>query len=157
MYIFAQIDVTAAVLAKREVQKAHADLAEEKIRAEALVHRQFELIECLGWVSELGRSSAGDQRASTLIDKVRRQMVADHGGASLSMDSEKIEITEMLGHGSVSPSLMISKDNFYVKLRLMGFHLAVWEGISRPMEREGKFQSLTIEVWDLLSRTLLIQ
>ena len=96
--------MTAAVLAKREVQKSHAELAEEKLRADALVQRQYELIECLGWVSDVSQSSAGDRRASSLIDKVRRQMVADHRGgpsSSLPVERDKVQIKGLLGHGMV--------------------------------------------------------
>ena len=39
VYTVAQIDVTAAVLAKREAQLAHAELEEEKLRTDALLHR----------------------------------------------------------------------------------------------------------------------
>ena len=83
VYTVAEIDVTAAVLAKRQVHLAHAQLAQEQVRTigylfmptgmdmwikmnhlptphpqvrtEALLHRQHELIECLGWVSEVSR------------------------------------------------------------------------------------------------------
>ena len=40
VFILSTIDVTPAVLAKRELQEAHGRLAEEKLRTEALLHRQ---------------------------------------------------------------------------------------------------------------------
>ena len=100
VYTVAQIDVTAAVLAKREVELAHARLAEEKVRTEALLHRQYELIECIGWVSDLGRSASGNQKAVELIDSVRKQIAA--GGSISGRDGEQIELISLLGQGSVS-------------------------------------------------------
>ena len=97
IYIIAQIDVTSAVLAKREVLEAHAKLEQEKIRSQALIRRQYELIECLGWVSDVG-SSAGTQKASELIAGVRRQI-----SESLLIDDDgKVELGSLLGTGSVS-------------------------------------------------------
>ena len=93
--IVAQIDVTSAVLAKREVQQANAKLAEEKLRADALLYRQHELIECIGWVSDVGRSAAGNQRARELIDSVRKQIVSTGGSEG------GIELGRLLGQGTV--------------------------------------------------------
>ena len=102
VYIVAQIDVTSTVLAEREVQRAHAKLAEEKVRTEALLHRQHELIECLGWVSEVGRSAAGNKKAAELIDSVRKQIVAGGYSSGSSIGADQIELVGFLGEGSVS-------------------------------------------------------
>ena len=115
VYTVAQIDVTAAVLAKREVQEAHAKLAEERVRTEALLHRQYELIECIGWVSDVGRAAAGDQKATELIDSVRKQIAA---GGPLCDGSGDIELICVLGQGSVScfmcMNIFVSKNILHV-------------------------------------------
>ena len=84
-----------------------------KVRTEALLHRQHELIECIGWLSEVGRSAAGDSRATALIEGVWKQIVSGSGLASSGSDNsasvtigispsdqDTIEILEPLGEGS---------------------------------------------------------
>lgn len=132
IYVIAQIDVTSAVLAKREVQVAYAKLEKEKIRSQALIRRQYELIECLGWVSEVG-SSAGTQKASELIASVRRQI-----SESLSTDDDgKIELNSLLGEGSVSDShCLIGEGIIGSERRLYSgepFPPAVWQGVQGEM------------------------
>ncbi|GAX80144.1 hypothetical protein CEUSTIGMA_g7582.t1 [Chlamydomonas eustigma] len=99
-----QVDVTPTVLAQRQLQQAHAELAEEKVRTEALMCRQRELIECIGWVSQVGRSAAGDARSAELIDRVWQQMIQD-GGRDHSVscgapELDDIELMELMGEGS---------------------------------------------------------
>ena len=87
-----------------------------QVRTEALFHRQHELIECIGWLSEVGRSAgaAGDSRASALIEGVWKQIVSGSGLATASSgssageasasgglpDQEALEILGPLGEGS---------------------------------------------------------
>ncbi|GAX80143.1 hypothetical protein CEUSTIGMA_g7581.t1 [Chlamydomonas eustigma] len=114
VFIISQVDITAAVVAQRQLQQAHSELAGEKIRTEALLSRQYDLIECIGWVSEVGRSVAGDARSAELIDRVWRQMIGERrmvtksdflathektgeGGPATRHD---VELMELMGEGS---------------------------------------------------------
>ncbi|GAX78317.1 hypothetical protein CEUSTIGMA_g5759.t1 [Chlamydomonas eustigma] len=108
VYTIAQIDVTAAVLAQKQVQRANGLLVMEKQRSLAVVQRQYELIECIGWLSEVGLSAAGDRRVSDLIDTVRKQLLeestssqgGDAEGAGLGPGGEGIRLMEMIGSGT---------------------------------------------------------
>ncbi len=86
--------MTETVLAKREAQR-------ERERTEALLQRQYELIDCLGWVSDVGRSAKDDSKALKLIESVSRQII--FSGKSAEGDvSQRIELLEFIGQGSVS-------------------------------------------------------
>ncbi|GAX83025.1 hypothetical protein CEUSTIGMA_g10452.t1 [Chlamydomonas eustigma] len=99
VYIISQVDVTETVLAKRQLQQAHDQLAEEKARMDVLLQRQHELIECLGKVNSVlpgGAVSSGRRGSSAvLVDNVRARMTE---GADGSRD--KIELQRLLGQGS---------------------------------------------------------
>ena len=66
------------------------------------VHLQYELIECIGWVSDVQRSAAGNPRAAELIDSVRKQIATSAGGSMSNAGGEQIELLNLLGEGSVS-------------------------------------------------------
>ena len=102
--------MTETVVAQRELQKAHEKLESEKIKMDVLLHRQKELIECLGWVSEVG-ASAGGSRTAMLIDSVRKQLSrttvlnengpgSSSGSVDASSMGEVIQMQELLGQGS---------------------------------------------------------
>ncbi len=82
------------------MQSAHALLEEEKVRSDALLKRQHELIACLGWVSELGRSTAKTATEATLLLSVQQQLMTM--GTGQAAGGEQIELLELLGSGSVS-------------------------------------------------------
>ena len=75
-----------------------------------MLNRQHELIECIGWLSEVGRSAAGDSRATALIEGVWKQIVSGSGltsgdfsassAAYTTPDQDPIELLEPLGEGS---------------------------------------------------------
>jgi hypothetical protein len=105
-------------MAKKEVQRANSLLVMEKQRSEAVVQRQYELIECIGWLSEVGQSAAGDKRVSDLIDLVKKQLVEEssassHGGDADGAGSvpgkEGIRLMEMIGLGTVCPQRSVSR------------------------------------------------
>ncbi len=95
--------MTAAVLSQRAVEEAHARLSEEKLRGDALVKRQMELIQCLGWVSDVARSAETDSQSAELIDSVRRQLATLGESESSPMSSRggsTIELKVLIGQGS---------------------------------------------------------
>jgi hypothetical protein len=49
-----QVDATDKVLAQKEVERTNVALAAEKVRMQSLLQRQYQLIACLGKVSEVG-------------------------------------------------------------------------------------------------------
>ncbi|GAX83029.1 hypothetical protein CEUSTIGMA_g10456.t1 [Chlamydomonas eustigma] len=113
IYIVSQVDVTETVLAKRQLQQAHDQLAEEKARMDVLLQRQHELIECLGKVNSvvvgkghhhhLAGSQAGPRMSNSqsapsttsLLDGVRTHMTMEGAGPK-----DKIELQKLLGQGS---------------------------------------------------------
>ena len=90
--------MTSEVLSQQQLEQAHALLTEEKARTEVLLQRQSSLIDCLGWLGELARSTGRDARASELIDSFRKSLHVH----SLVEDKSEVEILEPLGEGSVS-------------------------------------------------------
>ena len=72
-----------------------------QVRTDALLHRQYELIECIGWVSEVGRSVADDARAAELINTVRKQIVDGSSSVAEGAGGDDIELLELIGEGSV--------------------------------------------------------
>lgn len=103
-----QIDISATVAAQREVQAANARLAEEKLRTDALVQRQYNLITCLGRVSDIQRAhSSPNASTHELINAVRRKLTSSAaakgaGAGGGAADEDDIELLEVLGVGSVS-------------------------------------------------------
>lgn len=98
-----QIDVTDRVLAERQLQQAHAELAEDKARLAVLTNRQYDLIACLGKVNELGKSVAGSPSAVSMLHNMRRQLLESSDTlVSSSTAEESIQKLEVLGAGSVS-------------------------------------------------------
>ncbi|GAX73536.1 hypothetical protein CEUSTIGMA_g987.t1 [Chlamydomonas eustigma] len=96
VFIISQVDITETVSAKQQLQKAHAILAEEKKRMDALVKRQYDLIACLGMVTDVGTSPGNNSAAAELIAGVQRQLAG-----SLSMEDDGgLEVMEMIGEGS---------------------------------------------------------
>ena len=85
-------------MAQKQLEQAHALLKEEKTRTEVLLQRQSSLIECLGWLGELARSTGRDARAVELIDCFRKRMHSQ----SLDENKSDVEIIGQLGEGSVS-------------------------------------------------------
>ncbi|GAX74514.1 hypothetical protein CEUSTIGMA_g1963.t1 [Chlamydomonas eustigma] len=82
-----------------EVQRAHARLMQEKERAEAVLQHQYELIDCLSWVSEVGiMSAAGDRSATQLINCVQKQVI---GNSLQEGNNKKSELTlvKQIGEG----------------------------------------------------------
>ena len=113
-----QIDVTAEVMAQEQVRQAYALLEDEKGRTDALLLRQHDLIECLGWVGEMGRTTLGSARSAELFDSFRQQLTIDnrdgkmggeHGvqgkqGRQDVQEKDQVEMLQLIGEGSVSGS-----------------------------------------------------
>ncbi len=109
------MDVTPTVTAEKQLQQAHEQLALEKIRTDALLKRQHELIDVLGKVSNAGKDMASDSAAGRMLEAVKRSMIHEgrlgslgRGGAGVGADGkevrELIEMLELIGEGSVSAS-----------------------------------------------------
>jgi beta-phosphoglucomutase-like phosphatase (HAD superfamily) len=116
------VDVTETVIAKRQLQQAHDQLAEEKARMDVLLQRQHELIECLGKVNSVvavkghhhhlaAAVASGSPRLSntqsvpsitSLLDGVRTHVTAESVGLK-----DNIELQKLLGQGSVSASIVM--------------------------------------------------
>ena len=119
-----QTDVTEQVVSKRELVRARENLEAEKVKTNSLLLRQRELIDCLGWVNEVG--SGGDPRIQSLIGNIRKSLskssVLDSSSNSQSINTQSnnaspsvmsignvIEVHELLGAGSYGKvSLMIT-------------------------------------------------
>ncbi|GAX77878.1 hypothetical protein CEUSTIGMA_g5320.t1 [Chlamydomonas eustigma] len=104
VYMVSQVDVTEAVQAKRQLQAAHDELAEEKGRMDALLQRQHELIECLGKVGGVDAGVRDTARRVSRVPSVATAALMDGVRQHMKEDAEKpyenIEIMEMLGQGS---------------------------------------------------------
>lgn len=97
----AQVDVTAEVLAQRELQKAHKALEADRRRLDLLLERQYELIECVSRVDDISNNPANSQAAHELVQGVMRQLARTPSG-NCAQESDGIKILHLLGEGSVS-------------------------------------------------------
>ncbi|GAX83628.1 hypothetical protein CEUSTIGMA_g11052.t1 [Chlamydomonas eustigma] len=91
-----QIDVSETVKAQKQLEEAHAQLAEEKSRMDSLLKRQYDLIACLGLCAEVARSGINNEAAAELIASVQRQITAGEAVPG----GEQIQILEDLGSGA---------------------------------------------------------
>jgi serine/threonine protein kinase len=109
--IISQIDVTEGVISQRNLEAARQNLessllclSEEKAKVEAMMRQQADLIECLRWVGEVGRTAGTKARATQLIDSVKRQLT----GKGSSQDEEGVfdslsdvtQASKKIGQGS---------------------------------------------------------
>ena len=111
--------MTAEVAAQEQARQAYALLEDEKGRTDALLLRQNDLIECLGWVGDVGRAATlGSPRSAKLFDSFRQQLTAGGGklggdDVGLGMEGEPagaqandtITVLQLIGEGSVSQKL----------------------------------------------------
>jgi hypothetical protein len=102
-----QIDVSEVVIAERNRQRAHAELAVEKLRMDALLQRQCELIACLGKIGSAGKGSASDCHTMTAARHSTRAQMLQNVRLHVAEGEEKnsrdnIQLHELLGQGTVS-------------------------------------------------------
>ena len=99
IYILTHIDVTDTVLAQKAVWKANEELADEKVRMDALLRRQYELIEVLKNMPMDDGPGRGDM--SDVKDKVRmlHDALAEAGAVSPA-EADDIKLLNVLGQGT---------------------------------------------------------
>ena len=94
------------VVAKQEAQAAWSQLQEEKLRTDALLQRQHELIACLSLVAEAERAAGGNSASVDMLQEVGRCVAEAKsdatgrvGGAGGGATAH-IELLELLGEGT---------------------------------------------------------
>ena len=96
---------------------------------DALVGRQFDLISCLGMLTSIGTSSAGSAVSSQMIADVKKQIATD-GLAALSspgsIDSNRVELKELLGQGSYGKVYKVSEKSCTITKRLLNHSSCVF-------------------------------
>jgi hypothetical protein len=127
-YVITQIDVTAVELANRAIKQANAELAEERERINALLQRQYELIDILR--TETSKEGNGDDYFTEKINFLRSTIAKDAVGFGDTARAEEIRLDKILGRGNVS--VLISDVVFLSKATdLSLLFSSVWDGLSR--------------------------
>ncbi|KAG1669861.1 hypothetical protein FOA52_012449 [Chlamydomonas sp. UWO 241] len=98
LYIISQMEVTEHVLAQHALVAANVELQEQQTLKAALVARQYDLIACLGMVSDVGASAPSNKIQADLINAVKQDLFA--GGKSELAAGNEVELLEDLGAGA---------------------------------------------------------
>ncbi len=105
-----QVDVTEVVVAERQLQSTHDQLAEEKQRMDVLIKRQLELIACLGKISGADEPptslSLSDMNSDTAASSgpLSPRPGSSQGGRSNRLESQRLlhSVRQRLAEGSAS-------------------------------------------------------
>ncbi|GAX74261.1 hypothetical protein CEUSTIGMA_g1710.t1 [Chlamydomonas eustigma] len=105
VYIISQIDVTEVVVSERNRQRAHDELAAEKLRMDVLLQRQRELIACLGKIGSASEGSASDGHIVAAARHSTRAQMMQNVRLHVSEGEEEssggnIQLLELLGQGT---------------------------------------------------------
>jgi hypothetical protein len=103
IYIISQTDVTDTVKAQRQVMEANARLAKEQERMQAVLQRQYELIEVLQQQQQLtpsnGATPASASQLNSFNDKIRILKEIITSTKSDHQEPEEISLHRLLGQG----------------------------------------------------------
>ena len=97
VYILTNIDVTDTVLAQKAVLKANEELADEKVRMDALLRRQYELIEVLQAMPMSNSRGKADNEVADKIKMLHQEL--QEAGAVSPAEADDIKLLSILGRG----------------------------------------------------------
>ncbi|KAG1655488.1 hypothetical protein FOA52_008959, partial [Chlamydomonas sp. UWO 241] len=98
LYIISQMEVTDHVIAQRALQAANIQLHEQQEQKQALLVRQYDLIACLGMVSDAGASETSSKSQAEMMNAVKQDLIA--GDKMQMVAGGDVELLEDLGSGS---------------------------------------------------------
>lgn len=94
---FAQVNITEEVVARRKLADMHAQLQAEKAQMDALLHRQYQLIECLSRITEVQEHAKQD--AAGQAGQQGKEGEAEEGRGGQAQGSGRGTSTRAAGAG----------------------------------------------------------